>query len=638
MDNTTISPKVILEKYWGYSSFRSPQAEIISSLLSGRDTIALLPTGGGKSICYQVPAMMVPGKVVVVSPLISLMLDQVKALDNVGIPAKALHSGLSAREIDIILDNFVHGPLKILYISPERIAAELFQVRFYMANISFIAVDEAHCVSQWGHDFRPSYLQVSVLRELKPSVPVIALTATATKAIVADIGLQLFLREPAIFKNSFARSNISFSVIKTEGKMQELLRIIGQMSGSTIIYTRSRAACAKISSLLKERSVSSTVYHAGLPYEVRDNNQKLWMSGRARVMVATNAFGMGIDKSDVRCVIHIDIPSGIEDYYQEAGRAGRDGYSSFAIALVNNSDLLAVQKLFDQSFPDLDEIKKIYIALCQFLKVGVNDGAGRSFYFDIEEFCQKNKVSQHKVKAVLKLLEKQGWFNFSEGFKVPSKVMITGNPAGLLAYYEENDVRAMVLAQLLRLHEGLFTEFIPISLTKIAQSLDMDINKINFILRVLHKEGIIHYVEAAELPEIIFLLDRPADRDFRLNESDYLDLKKSTKLRLDAIQEYFITQRCRQLVMLEYFGEDAKECGCCDICLGSQSDVYTLGDKKALLVYLTQVAQPVNVKAVLSQWPYNKRKRIERCLEDLVEEGFFEIDPSGRIFKKSNPQ
>lgn len=626
----------VLNKYWGYDHFRYPQEQVIQHILAGKDTFTLLPTGGGKSICYQVPAMMAQGKVLVISPLISLMLDQVKSLQKRGIYAKALHSGLSSDEVDMVLDNFVHGPLKILYISPERISSEIFQVRFYMAKIAFIAVDEAHCISQWGHDFRPSYLQVSLLRELKPNVPLMALTATATPAIVEDIKQQLFLKSPGIFKNSFSRDNISFSVFKTDDKSGELLRILSRMKGSCIVYNRSRSGCAKIAASLKEQGISSAVYHAGLPHDVREENQKLWMDGKARVMVATNAFGMGIDKADVRCVIHVDVPSSIEDYYQEAGRAGRDGVKAFAVALINPSDIVEAQKLFDINYPKPEEIRHVYIRLCQYLQVATGGGAGRSYYLDTDEFCSIYKISQQRLGSVLKILEKQGWFTYSEALRTPPKLMVTGRPNNLLDYYEEKDLRSILLTQLLRMYEGLTIEHSVVNLQKIARSLDTDVNRIAFVLKVLHQEGIIDFQPGQEFPEILFVLDRPQDNDFKIDEKSYDALKVSARKRLNAIQNYFLSSNCRQAMLLEYFGESADACGHCDVCLGSQDSDYTLEDKKAVMQQLMKLQPGTRVFQWLTMWPLNKRKRIQQCIEDLGQEGFLEVDAAGRIYLKKS--
>lgn len=630
--------KYILKKVWGYDEFRPPQEEIIQSIFEGHDTIALLPTGGGKSICYQVPALISSAKVLVVSPLVSLMLDQVKALQKMGVSAKALHGGMKSEEIDIALDNFVHGPLKILYISPERIASEQFQVRFYMANVSFIAIDEAHCISQWGHDFRPSYLKISMLRELKPHIPLIALTATATPKILEDIAAQLYLKEPKTFTKSFARDNISFTVLKTEDKMPELLRIISKIKGCTIIYMRSRTGCSKIAEMLLSKGISATVYHAGMTHDERMSNQHNWMVNKVRVIVATNAFGMGIDKKDVRCVVHLDIPSSIEDYYQEAGRAGRDGEPSFAIALINNNDVHSASKIFDYSYPDVNEVKQIYNALCRYLKIAVGSGAGCSYYLEFEEFCATNKINIYRFQSVLRILEKQGWITFSEGMRTPPKVMIVANARELFNYYKENDVRHIVLVQLLRSNEGLFDEMVEINLNKLSIQTEIEIGRIVFILKVLQNEGVLHFNNETNMPEIIFTVARPDERDFSLDESALNEIKKEARKRLDSIVEYFSGYKCRQQLLLDYFDEKSGECGQCDICRGSRSNEYSIEDKKILLQNIHSIEGPITTGRIFAMWPINKRKRIAQCLEDLRQEGFIDIDQKGIILRKNKMQ
>jgi ATP-dependent DNA helicase RecQ len=627
--------KYILKKTWGYDEFRTPQEDIIESIYSGSDTIALLPTGGGKSICYQVPALMSPGKVLVVSPLVSLMLDQVKALQKLGVSAKALHGGLRSEEIDIILDNFVHGPLKLLYISPERIDSEQFQVRFFKANVSFIAIDEAHCISQWGHDFRPSYLKISMLRELKPHIPLIALTATATPKIMADISSQLYLKDPKIFTKSFARKNISFTVLKTEDKMQELLRIVTRIKGCSIIYIRSRTGCSKIAELLISKGISATVYHAGMPHDERIANQQKWMVNKVRVMVATNAFGMGIDKKDVRCVIHLDIPSSIEDYYQEAGRAGRDDEASFAIALINNGDIHSSSKIFDYSYPSAIEIKNIYNTLCRHIKVAVGAGAGFSFYLDFGEFCATYKINIYRYQSVLKILEKQGWITFTEGLRTPPKIMIIANARDLYTMYKENDVRHILIVQILRTYEGIFDEMTEINFKQLSLQTEIEIGRIVFILKVLQNEAVLYFNNETMLPEIKFNVSRPSENDFKLDEKSLDDTRKEAKKRLDSIIEYFSGSTCRQLLLLDYFEEKSSACGHCDICKGSRSKNYSLEDKKMLLQNIHSTNEAMFLGSIYAMWPLNKRKRIENCLEDLRLEGFIEIDEKGRILKKN---
>ncbi len=634
MSNSVVEyARQVLKSKWGYDQFRTPQEEIITSIISGNDTIALLPTGGGKSVCYQVPALMSTGKVLVVSPLVSLMLDQVKALNNIGVSAKAIHGGLNKEQIDIILDNFVHGPLKLLYISPERIANEDFQVRFHRTNVSFVAIDEAHCISQWGHDFRPSYLKISMLRELKPNVPFIALTATATQTILEDISKQLYLKEPVTFKKSFARDNISFSVLRTDDKMNEMLRVIAKVKGCIIIYMRSRTGCAKVAEMLIQKGISATVYHAGIPHIVRNNNQQKWMTNHVRVMVATNAFGMGIDKKDVRCVIHLDIPSSIEDYYQEAGRAGRDGDQSFAIALISNSDVNSASKIFDYSYPDFDEINYIFNSLCNHLNIALGSGQGHSHFIDFEEFCSQKKINTYKFQSVLRLLEKQEIITQSESLRSPAKVMITGLASELYRMYKEDDVRHIVLVQLLRTHEGIFDEMVEVNLNQISYHTSLELSKVIFIFKILQTEGVLIFNGETELPEILFNFNRPADVQLNMVALD--ETKLEARKRLDSIVQYFAGNTCRQLLLLEYFGEKGSPCGKCDICRGSKSVKYSIEDKRVVIQNIFETNNEITTKSILNLWPVNKRKRIEACLEDLKIEGFIHIDDKGIIYRKN---
>jgi ATP-dependent DNA helicase RecQ len=627
--------KSVLKKFWGYDLFRAPQFDIIQSIYENNDTIALLPTGGGKSVCYQVPALMTNGKVLVISPLVSLMLDQVKALQNMGVSAKALHGGLWSEEIDIILDNFVHGPLKMLYISPERIANETFQERFHRANVSFVAIDEAHCISQWGHDFRPSYLKVSVLRELKPTIPFIALTATATPIILEDIAAQLFLKEPNIFRKSFARPNISFSVLKTEDKPYELIRILSKVKGCSVVYMRSRTGCSKVAELLISKGISATVYHAGMSHTERNANQQKWMANKVRAIVATNAFGMGIDKKDVRCVIHLDIPSSIEDYYQEAGRAGRDGEASYAVALINNGDVSAASKIFDYSYPDIEEIKHIYITLCKYLKISIHSGQGCNYYIDFEAFCTTTNVNIYKFQSVLRILEKQDWITFSEGLKTPPKVMIIGNARDLYATYAEDDVRHILLVQLLRSKEGIFDEMVEINFNQLTLHTNIEMGRIIFLLNVMQQEGILIFNNETSSPEIIFNVSRPDDKDFKLDENALSLVKLEARKRLDSIVEYFGGLHCRQMVLLKYFGEKAVECGSCDVCKGSTSLTYSIEEKRKVIQDIFEDRDAVTTKKILSYWPVNKRKRIQACIEDLKIDGLIEVDDKGIINRKN---
>jgi len=621
----------VLKRYWGFDEFRSPQLEIIESILSGRDTIALLPTGGGKSLCYQLPALLTKGKVLVISPLISLMQDQIKQLEDKEISAKAIYSGMPLSAIDAILDNFVHGPLKLLYVSPERVQTELFQTRFYMANVAFVAIDEAHCISQWGHDFRPSYLDLKILREIKPNVPIIALTATATSLILQDIEKQLGLRDVSIFTKSFARENINFVVIRNEDKSQELLHLMEKLQGTGIIYQRSRVECMKIAELLRSKGYSAAAYHGGMTTDQRASIQSKWFANSVRIMVATNAFGMGIDKSDVRFVIHQDIPPSIEEYYQEAGRAGRDGKVAYAVAIVNNRDIISASKSMDSQYPSSEEIKSVYTLLCRFFKVAIGGGAGSEYYFDMAEFCKLSKFNSSKVYNTLRILERQNWLALSESLKLPSRVLVVADPRALHNVYPEDDLRYEVLCQLLRMYDGIFIESIEINETQLSRTLNIPIDKIILILKMLEREGMIHYDKSLGMPKITYLMDRPDDNSFKIDEKAYQVDRKNAQDRLEAIIQFFTGDTCRQAAILEYFGEKATVCGKCDICRGSGSSDYTKEDYVAVLKLLEKLPKITEIKSLLLKWPINRRNRIQNCLEDLHKDGLIKLTDDAKL-------
>ena len=627
----------ILQKYWGYADFRHPQASVIRSIMQGNDTLALLPTGGGKSICYQIPALISDGKVLVISPLISLMQDQVQNLEQKGIMAKAIHSGLSSSMIEAILDNFVYGPLKILYVSPERLQSEDFLVRFRLANMAFIAVDEAHCISQWGHDFRPSYLKISILREIKPEIPVLALTATATSTIIDDISRQLDLKNPAVFKKSFERENLLLSVIKTDDKQEELLHILKNIKGSGIIYTRSRKACIRLSSWLSSRGILAIPYHGGMESAKRTEHQNKWMKSNTAVMIATNAFGMGIDKPDVRYVIHLDMPPSLEDYYQEAGRAGRDGKMSFAVSILNNADFSNLLKNFNLQYPELSEIAIIYQELCRYLGVAIGDGEGCEYYFDIDNFAMKNTLNISKVHNTLKILEKQEWFELSEGLKSPSQIMIVVHPQEIFELYKENDRRLELLVYLLRKHEGIYIEMIDINESQIARDLNIDLNHLQLILNALSFEGTVKYKQSSDLPKLLFLHNRYHPEFFGIDKQAYFSLKSAAQKRLEGIISYFSSNQCRQKMILEYFGESGSSCGRCDICKGSMQEDFSKDDIQDIMNFLSK-NQHLNLKAFLRYWPYNKRLRIQYCLKYLESESILRMDDNGNLFLTKNNQ
>ena len=412
-----------LKRYWGYDSFRPVQEEIIRSVCQGRDTLALMPTGGGKSLTYQVPTMLREGLCIVVTPLIALMKDQVDRLRRLGINAAAIHSGLSMRQIDIVLDNCVYGDVKFLYVAPERLVTEAFRLRVERMRVSLLAVDEAHCISQWGYDFRPSYLRIAELRERLPEVPVLALTASATPAVARDIMRQLRFAEPHVLRSSFARPNLSYAVRHDEDKNEQLLRVVRNVAGSGIVYVRTRDGCEQLTEFLRDAGVAATCYHGGLANAERSIRQEEWLAGRTRIMVATNAFGMGIDKADVRFVVHYSMPDSLESYYQEAGRAGRDGKRAYAVLLVAPDDAERVQRRFDLQFPPLDEIRDIYEKVCSYLQIGIGDGEQASFVFNIHDFCAKFRLFGGKVASALKLLQQNGYLTLTDEMRNPARIL-----------------------------------------------------------------------------------------------------------------------------------------------------------------------------------------------------------------------
>ena len=617
---------MVLKEYWGFDEFRTPQASVIESVLSGRDTVALLPTGGGKSLCYQLPALLTKGKVLVISPLISLMQDQVQGLRNKNILADAIHSGLKYEDIDRILDNFVHGHTRLLYVSPERVQTELFQTRFYMANVAFIAVDEAHCISQWGHDFRPSYTALHILREIKPNIPVIALTATATQLVLADIITQLQMKDQLVFSKSFARENLHFIVVKTDDKLNELLRIIQKMKGSGIIYHRSRVNCMKIAGILSQKGIRAAAYHGGMSSYEREKIQERWTHNYFQLIVATNAFGMGIDKSDVRYVIHLDVPPSLEEYYQEAGRAGRDGRDAYAISLIANKDIVSASSVMATSYPGLEEIGEIYQILHRYFKIALGGGAGSDYYFDLEEFSKSAKINQHKAYNTIKILERHGWIQLNEGLKNPSLAIVVANPREIHHIYPEGDLRYEVLCMLLRLYEGIFIERVPIYEETIVAMLKIPYPKVVTLLKMLEKDGMIEYDAALNKPKINILLDRVDSVSFKIDEKKYLEDKANAQKRLNAVVDYFSKDQCRQKTILQYFDEEGKDCGKCDVCRGSHRTDYTQQDKKELLEFLAnQKTGSFYASKLVTSWPVNRRKKILKMIDDLTDEGYIQL-------------
>ncbi len=586
------TPEHILKQFWGYDQFRSPQRDIINNVLAGNDTVALLPTGGGKSICFQVPALMTEGVCLVITPLIALMEDQVSQLKRRGISALAIHSGMSRTEIDVALDNCSYGKIKFLYLSPERIQTEMFQARIEKIAVNLIAIDEAHCISQWGYDFRPSYLLIADLRALKPGVPVLALTATATQQVKEDIIEKLGLQLPGVFTKSFARENLSFVVRNTENKEKLLLQVIQKVNGSTIVYVRSRKATEKLSSWLIKNGISATFYHAGLTYQQRKDHQKRWIEGSARVVVATNAFGMGIDKANVRTVIHMDLPETLEAYYQEAGRAGRDGNRSYAVVIYHPIDVKSLREKVEQSQPEVAVLKKTYQALSNYLQLAEGSAMGESFDFDLAAFSNRYELKPITTYAALKKLEEQGLIQMSESFYRPSKVHFLVEKKKLYEFQVANDHFDQLIKGLLRLYGGeLFSSYVNISESQLSRAVGWNIPETKIGLDQLHKMLLLDYEQASEMPQVTFLTPRQdADRlplDIaRLNERRNLALQKMETL-IEYVEQ---THRCRTQLIQSYFDEETfSTCGVCDVCLAkkkkeNQTEIKDYRDQILLLL------------------------------------------------------
>ncbi len=560
-----------MQRYWNHSSFRPLQEDIINSVLNGHDTLALLPTGGGKSVCFQVPAMLLDGLCIVITPLIALMKDQVSQLKKKGIEAVAIHSGMTRTQVDVLLDNCVYGIVKFLYVSPERLQTELFIARGKKMKVGLIAVDEAHCISQWGYDFRPPYLKIASLREIVTDVPVIALTASATQIVCDDIQDKLAFREPkALFRKSFARDNLSFVVRKSENKERKILEILQKVRGSAIIYVRSRKATQEVAETLIKRRISATFYHAGLDFEVRSRRQDEWIQNKVRVMVATNAFGMGIDKPDVRTVIHIDLPENLESYYQEAGRAGRDGQRSYAAIIYQDADVKNLTAKVAQSHPPPEALKKVYQALANYYQLAIGSGSGESFDFDLHDFSERFSQHTAEVYVALKKLEEEGFIQFNESFYSPSQLHFAVDKTKLYEFQIANVQFDPVIKMLLRLYGGeLFSDFVKISESYLAKGLNVSTKEMILILEHLHSLKVVIYQPVKEKPQITFVTPRHDASSLPLDVARMAARKKLITEKMEAMIAFATTQhRCRMQMIQDYFNEVTYDnCGICDVCV-----------------------------------------------------------------------
>ena len=558
-----------LKKYWGYDSFRPMQEEIISEALAGRDVLAVLPTGGGKSVCFQVPALMRKGICIVVTPLIALMKDQVQNLRNRGIGALAVHAGMTRREIDYTLDNAIYGDYKFLYVSPERLRTELFRVRLLKMDVSLLAVDEAHCISQWGYDFRPDYLEIASIRQLLgPAVPVMALTATATPQVAADIMDKLAFKKPNLITGDFARPNLSYVFRETDDKMGRLLKVCRGVKGSGIVYVSRRKSAEDLAAFLRAQGESAECYHAGLPRESRARIQEAWKSGETRIIVSTNAFGMGIDKPDVRFVCHFDMPDSLEAYFQEAGRAGRDGQDAFAVLLWNRTDVRRLRQTVRTTYPPLDTIRDIYQKVFIWLGFAYEEGKDASAKFELEKFAQRFRLHARTAYYAIKYLETAGYWTLTETVQIPAKIQFTVSRDDLYRVQLGNAETDAFVKLLLRMYTGLFTEYVPIDEEKIARAGRFAPAVVVEKLKSLSRRQLLKYIPAINAPVLNLHYERLDDRNLRLPQSEYDERVARRSGRLEALVNLVENDReCRCLQMYRYFGQEGgRPCGRCDVC------------------------------------------------------------------------
>ncbi len=594
----------ILEKYWDYRSFRPSQEEIINSVLAGNDTLALLPTGGGKSICFQVPAICKDGICIVVSPLIALMKDQVENLVKKGIKAIAITSGMHKREIDIALDNCVHGKIKFLYLSPERLETEIVKVRLQKMNVNLIAIDESHCISQWGYDFRPSYLKIELLREILPKVPVLALTATATKEVVKDIQEKLHFKKSNVIQKSFERKNVAYILLNEEDKLARLVKIANNVKGTGIVYVRNRKKTQEIASYLKSHKIEADFYHAGLDTKTRDIKQSKWINNESRVIVCTNAFGMGIDKPDVRFVVHIDLPDSLEAYFQEAGRAGRDERKAFAILLYNNGDKIELQRNVELSFPSMDDIRQTYQALANFYQIPAGSGLGSTYSFDIAAFSDNYKLQPITVFNCLKFIEREGYILLSDAFFQPARIKLELNREDLYKFQISNPAFDVFIKMLLRSYAGLFDNFEKVNEYDLAKKLNAKQEEVVKKLNFLHQNKIITYAPQTELPQLTFTMPRLDTKDLFLSKENFSSLKKRAIERMESVLNYAeSTHKCRSQLLLAYFGEiETEVCGQCDVCLEEKRKVLHTDEYENISNQIKQLlaVHPMELKMLIN--------------------------------------
>lgn len=623
----------ILKEYWGYEDFRPLQEDIIKSVSEGRDTLGLMPTGGGKSITFQVPALAKEGICLVVTPLIALMKDQVSNLKRKGIKATMIYSAMSREDILTVFDNCYFGDYKFLYVSPERLSTELFQKKIQAQRLSMIVVDESHCISQWGYDFRPSYLKIAEIRKFFPEIPVLALTATATPEVVDDIQEKLHFAKKHVYKKSFERSNLAYVVRRTENKLEQLLRILNSVKGTSVVYVRSRSRTKEIAEFLEQNEISADFFHAGLSDEEKDRKQHNWKTDVCRVIVATNAFGMGIDKPEVRSVVHIDLPDSIEAYFQEAGRAGRDGEKAYAVLLFNSSDATKLKKRIADNFPSKDFIKKVYERLGNFFELGVGYGLEKIYAFNLNDFCKKNALPINPTYSALKILELSGYLELTEELDNPSKLMFSVSKDGLYKLDSLNKKYDNLIQVLLRSYTGVFTDYVHINEDVIAERLNKTRNEIYNELLDLQKKGIVRYIPFRKTPFIIYTRERQDISDLHLPVAAYDERKQRYEKQVFSMLDYAESDNvCRSRILLDYFGEEnSNDCRQCDVCLSKrniESNSYR-DEVKAKIEYLLK-KEPLSVNELIKRIAGNETSILE-IITSLLDTNFLEQDNRMRL-------
>jgi ATP-dependent DNA helicase RecQ len=620
-----MTPHQALKQYWGYDQFREKQEAIIESVLAGQDTLALLPTGGGKSICFQVPALCQEGVCLVISPLIALMQDQVRNLRKRGIQAAAIYSGMAYRDIDRILDNAVYGGLKFLYLSPERLTTELAIERIKRMNVNLLAIDEAHCISQWGYDFRPPYLKIAEIRDFLPKTPILALTATATREVVKDIQERLeFKRGSQVVQKSFSRSNLAYIVLNETNKQEKLYDILTKVGGSGVVYARNRKQTRDVALLLQQRGIRADFYHAGLTAEERTAKQEAWIGNKTRIMVSTNAFGMGIDKPDVRVVVHLDLPDNLEAYFQEAGRGGRDEKKAFAILLYNETDRKYLEYNAVLAFPELKEVRQVYQALGSYFQLAIGAGEGQSFDFEIGAFAKTYQFEPIKVFNALKILEQSGWVVLSESVYIPSMVQILVSKEELYSYQLKNQRFELIIKSLMRLIQGSSDSAKPINERGFSEFLKISTEELSRYLQTLHADGILNYMPMKDKPQLTFIRERMDLSNITLDQETYLFRKNRHLFRIKKAIEYAERVVCRSKLLLAYFDEteNVAACGVCDVCLGRTKVTLTETEYTELKVKITQYLEerPLSLEELIAFFPPTAQSLVQETIQFMLDE------------------